>query len=239
MRECNVGQRHGRFARPRTRKNAECHGRGARRGHSALCSGGPPECGQIEHHQRFYRRGAQHCDRYRRHHARLGLHALRQVRIRLLSGRYGWYPPQEQGFRESGILQRDALHPCHREQRCLHPDDRRHARHRGAGHEHFPDYPEEPEVACGGGEQVGPRGRQVAHRCQNVRECHPRANGSVRGFPDCFRLGTDETAHFQGARTGEAGLSEPHIENRHHEAQRGDAAAHRSLSAALNQGKIH
>ena len=51
--------------------------------------------------------------------------------------------------RDPRVLFSDALHPCHREQRCLYPHDRCHPWYRGSGYEYLPADSEEQQVAGG------------------------------------------------------------------------------------------
>ena len=232
-------QRHGRPARPRAHK-AQARSEGRRRGrHTTLRRSRTPERRQELYHQRLHRRRPQHRDRDSRHHTRLYLHTLRQVRLRLLPRGHSRHTPQEQGVGRPGVLLSDALHSRHRELRCLHPHARRNTRHRGTGHEHLPAHTAQQQVARGGSEQVGPRGEQGSGSHQDLRERHPSAHGSVRRLPDHLRFGTHQAAHLQGARNSQGGVPQPQGARGHIEAQRGDAAAHRGIPTTINKGQVH
>ena len=87
--------------------------------------------------------------------------------------------------------------------------------------------------------KMGPRGEQGPGGDKDIRERHTPTHGSVRGLPHHLRFSNNETAHLQGARNSQAGISEPQGTHRNIKAQRGDAAAHRGLSATINKGKVH
>ena len=119
------------------------------------------------------------------------------------------------------------------------PHDRRHPRHRGAGHEHLPAYTEEQQVARCRSEQVGPRARQGPEGHRHLRQRHTQPHGPVHRFPHRVRLGAYQAAHFQGARDGHGGLYEPQDKDRNYQAQRSYAAPYRGFPATINQGKVH
>ena len=74
---------------------------------------------------------------------------------------------------------------------------------------------------------------------EHLRGGHPRTPGAVHGLPHHLCLGPDQAAHPQGAGGRAPGVQEPPPAHPHRQAERGDAAPHRGLSAPFHQGQVH
>ena len=73
----------------------------------------------------------------------------------------------------------------------------------------------------------------------DIHHGHTQPHGTVHRLPHSVRVGTHQAAHLQGARDGQGRLPQPQDAHRHHQAQRGDAAVDRGLSATIYQGQVH
>lgn len=107
---------------------------------------------------------------------------------------------KKQGQRGHRVLFGYPFGARHRGFGCLHSDDRRHPRHRGAGRQHLLADPTQQERPCCLRQQMGPRGEQIGSGHPPFPRHHPRAFRPLHRFPHHFRLGADETANLQGAR---------------------------------------
>ena len=63
----------------------------------------------------------------------------------------------------------------------------------------IPTHSEEQQEPCCRCQQVGSRGGQRPESHQDLRECHPQQNGSIRRFPYNLLFCSNKTAHIQGA----------------------------------------